>query len=595
MTAPRDKRRSLFLTVLMIMSVFAGTVAITEPAAARVSVIDNGQASDVQAGDSSATQIVSFDINTDAASTTETIVLDIGSASSVPTSISTNDTSDVTVEGAASATDVRQPDSDTIEIDIGSTGGSQTNATVTVTLTHDTSSISTTTAILEYTASLQRDPSVSTETGGFAIVTERLVRPGGTLFQGEDDFIITDGAGTQLNVAVFERSSGDNEGVPLQDPIPRDQPTGSYDDSATTGTGTSLTVQTARVSSLDINNENGDDVSDGIVSNSNDELTVVAEYNFQVSEALEVTVEDESGLDVTGQALATRSSATNDTADVASFVIDLSQLESGEEYTVTVAGSDDLDFGAAEQSATFEVSAQDDAILELDQDTAVQGENVRFDIQGADEGDVHPVRIDANDLRDGGTAAAVFRDVGDTADTGTFNGDPVALVEIDDGEGVGQIETAELDDTGVDVTLFSPADIDLDADEDIGDLTDSDFDTGVEADEQTLEVTEGQITLDNPTGSYVIGSEVDINGTTSPGVEEVVIYARDEGNYIRVTDITVDGDDTFEAEEFNLVQDSDNPDALNLPGTYRIATLDADSGALDTDGDGVADNFVDSQ
>ena len=147
MTAPRDKRRSLFLTVLIIMSVFAGTVAITEPAAARVSVIDNGQASDVQAGDSSATQTVSFEINTDAASTTETIVLDIGSASSVPTSISTNDTSDVTVEGAASATDVRQPDSDTIEIDIGSTGGSQTNATVTVTLTHDTSSISTTTAI----------------------------------------------------------------------------------------------------------------------------------------------------------------------------------------------------------------------------------------------------------------------------------------------------------------------------------------------------------------------------------------------------------------------------------------------------------------
>ena len=411
---------------------------------------------------------------------------------------------------------------------------------------------------------------------------ERPVNDGGTLFQGEDDFQITS---SDLNVGDFERSSGDSEGVPLEEPVPTDQPTGSYDNDA----GTSLTVQTARVSSLEILNQNGADIADGTVSNDNAELTVVGEYNFQTSEPLEVTIEDESGLDVTGAALAPGESATNDTADEARFVIDLGELESGEEYTVTVAGSDDLDFGAAQQDATFEVSAQDDAVLELDQDSAVQGENVQFDIQGADEEDIHPVRIDGNDVRDGSDAGDVFRDVGDTVATGTFNGDPVALVEIDGGEGVGQIETGALDDTDVDVTLFAPVGV-----EDLGNLTAADFSSEAEADEQTLEVTEGQITLDNPTGSYVIGSAVDINGTTSPGVDEVVIYARDEGDYLRVTTINVDGDDTFEAEDFNLVEDADNPNALNIPGTYRVATLDADSEELDQDTDLGPDNVVDS-
>jgi major cell surface glycoprotein (TIGR04216 family) len=417
---------------------------------------------------------------------------------------------------------------------------------------------------------------------------ERVVGNGDTLFQGEDDFFITDGAGGELNPGDFERSAGDNAGVPLQEPIPADQATGSYNN----GAGTSLTVQTARVSSFDINNDNGADVADGTISNSNSFATVVAEYNFETSEALEVTVEDESGLDVTGQALA-GASDTNATSP-AIFDIDLSELESGEEYTVTVAGSDDLDFGAAEQSATFEISAQDDATLELDQDTATQGENVRFEIEGSDEEDIHPVRIDAGDIRDGSSPSDVFRDVGDTVAIGTVNGDPVALVEIDGGIGVGQIETGALDDTGVDVTLFNPVGV-----ENVNATTEAtlaaNLNTGDEADDQTLEVTEGTITLDNPTGSYVAGSEVTINGTTAPGVDEVVIYARDQGNYVRVTTINVDGDDTFEVEDFNLIDDADNPSAVSIPGTYRIATLDAGDEELDQDTNLGPDPVVDSQ
>ncbi|TSD08857.1 hypothetical protein DP107_17865, partial [Haloglomus irregulare] len=420
---------------------------------------------------------------------------------------------------------------------------------------------------------------------------ERVVGDGDTLFQGEDDFFITDGAGGELNPADFERSSGDNEGVPLQEPVPTDQATGSYN-TESDGTGTSLTVQTARVSSFDINNENGADVADGTISNSNDIATVVAEYNFETSEALEVVIEDESGLDVTGQALAGADAEDDRDGDgTANFEIDLNQLESGEEYTVTVLGADDLDFGNAEQSATLEISAQDDATLELDQDTATQGENVQFDIEGADEEDIHPVLIDGGDVRDGRDVNDVFRDVGDTVDTGEVNGDAVALIEIDGGTGVGQIETGVLDDTGIDVTLFDSVDR-FDDDSSVSDVDPDDLNTPLEADEQTLEVTEGTITLDNPTGTYVIGSEITINGTTAPGIEDVAIYARDEGDYTLVTTINVDGDDTFEVEDFDLVGDSENPNALNIPGTYRIATVDANSDELDDDDELGPDEFV---
>ena len=577
MTNTQDKLRSLSLTVLMIVSVFAGTVIVAGPAAAANVQNIAVDAADVQGDASSTTQTVSIEVVDAGDTSPTTLTLDYGAASAVNPSVS-----DVRISGSPSSGSLSvsasddTPSNDEVEIDITdtTTDGSQETYTVEVDITHDTSGVS---SGGPFTYDVTASASGVTASDDFNIVEERLVTDGDSLFQGEGSYILTS---ADLDPATFERSAGSEEGVPLEEPIPVDHPTGSYDD----GSGTSVTVQTPRVRDLEILNTNGEDIAGGTISTSASTADVEADFNFEGSEAAEITVEDESGLDVTDEAVTT---SQTDSTDPAQFTLDLNNLESAEEYTVTVAGTDDLDTGGATEDATFTISSQEDASIELGQDEVTQGENVDFDLAGADEGDIHPVVIDSNDVRDGGTVANVFRNVGDTVDTGVGpNGDAVALVEFS--PGAGQIETGELTDGSVDVALYEAAGTD-----DVSTLGTGAVDANSELDDQTLTVNEGSITLNNPTSNYVVGSEVTVNGTTSPGVDSVVIYARDEGQYRKITQVGVDGDDTFELEDFALSSDGVS-NTLSLAGNYRIATLDAESDDLDDDGDGVPDDAVSS-
>ncbi|WP_256407137.1 HVO_2072 family ArtA-dependent S-layer glycoprotein, partial [Haloplanus ruber] len=424
--------------------------------------------------------------------------------------------------------------------------------------------------------------------------------PDATVYQGESDVFESDDFQGSLT-----KSAGDSEGVPLDTPdIPQSQQTGRYDD----GSGNTVTVQTPRVTTLDVLNTNGEDIAGGSVaegvsdSSGAGQLTVVGAWNYENAENLELTIEDDSGLDVTGDATDDEIKTSADTGtDVngqsiavneVGYDVDLSDSGTGT-YTIELAGTDDLDFGEAAQSTTLTVTGDDDANLNFDADEVTRGEDARFEIQGSDAGDTHAVIIEGDEFRDGVTAEnaqRIFRRVGDTDEVGVVTdgganavprGDQVtndidyayATITIDDdtGVGVGQVETQYLDDSDVDVYLYEqgfgvPFDQDSSAADD------------AEEDDVSISVEEGDLSIDSPGSTYVVGSEVDINGTASQGIDEVAFYARRNNNYEHVPidgqdTITVDADDTFEEEDVIL---SDDSRILSQPGTYRFGVIDVD-------------------
>jgi len=459
---------------------------------------------------------------------------------------------------------------------------------------------------------------------------EGYIFAGATVFQGESDVFL----GGQISGGV-QKVAGNDEGIPLETPnVPQSQSTGAY---STTGEPTSnsgvygVTVQTPRVTTLDVLNSNLEDISGGSVAEgtspdagsstdgtSAGNLTVVGAWNYKSAENLELTVEDDSGLDVTGDVIDNTVNKTNtdvrtqaDTGarqvrfrsagdnarggvispNEVAYPVDLANTGTGT-YTIELAGTDDLDFGEAAQTTTITVTGDDDANLNLDSDEVTRGEDVRFEIQGSDAGDQHVVVIDADDFRDGvsaSNAARIFRQVGDTDEVGYVTSSNSAVnrssagptgfeyayanITIDDdtGVGVGQVETQYLSDSDVDITLYNSS---TNVPFQLGTTTDQEG----EEDEQTLTVTEGDIEINSPDSTYVVGSEVTINGTASEGIDEVAFFARRNNEYQHVTidgddTVNVDADGTFDEEDVIL---SEGSSILSQPGTYRFGAVDVD-------------------
>jgi len=172
------------------------------------------------------------------------------------------------------------------------------------------------------------------------------VGDGAVIFQGEDSITtITNGSATP-NAASFERTAGGSEGETLQiNPIPTDQPTGTYE--SQTEPGFTLTVQEPRVTTLEVQNNDGTDVAGSTLRTDQDNSVVLVEYNYEEAEDIELTVEDENGLDVTGEIV--DGSAT--TRDGGTIAITPDNVDAGD-YTFTVAGVEDLDQDDASDSTT---------------------------------------------------------------------------------------------------------------------------------------------------------------------------------------------------------------------------------------------------
>jgi major cell surface glycoprotein (TIGR04216 family) len=445
---------------------------------------------------------------------------------------------------------------------------------------------------------------------------EGTVYDGATVYQGESGLEL----GGALAGETLVKTAGDAEGVPLEVPdIPQSQDTGRYTTDGASGSP-GVTVTTPRVTTLDVVNTNDEDISGGSVAEGDadegaGQLAVVGAWNYEEAENLELTVEDDSGLDVTGDvapagAIRTESdlggdvrAGGSDTISIGSnevgYDLDLSDTGTGT-YTIELAGTDDLDFGEASQSTTVTVTGDDDVNIELDEDEVVRGQDVRFEIQGSDAGDTHTVLIESDDFRDGfsvDNAKRVFRQVGDTdavgvvdvgasqaferGDMGPGSPDDIdyayANITIDDdtGVGVGQVETQYLDDSDVDIFVYEqgysvPFDQNSQTSEDR------------EEDDQTLTVEQGDLTIESPGPTYVVGSEIDVNGTASEGIDEVAFFVRRQNDYQLLQidgqdTVTVDADGTFEEEDVVLSQgNGPGNNELSQPGTYRLGVIDAD-------------------
>ncbi|RDZ38981.1 major cell surface glycoprotein [Haloferax sp. Atlit-47N] len=441
----------------------------------------------------------------------------------------------------------------------------------------------------------------------------KTIESGDRVFLGEE--ISTD-AGLGASNPLLTGTAGNSEGVSLDlsSPIPQtteNQPLGTYDvDGSGSATTPNVTLLAPRITDSEILTSSGGDVTGSAISSSDaDNLYVNADYNYESAEKVEVTIEDPSGTDITNEVLNGTDVFVDDgsidgTSSTGGGVgIDMSGQDAGE-YTIILEGTEDLDFGDATETMTLTISSQDEVGIELDSESVTQGTDVQYTVTNGIDGNEHVVAIDLSDLRNDVTteqAKAVFRNIGDTSEVGIANDSATnasgsstgptvetadiayAVVEIDGASAVGGVETQYLDDSDVDLEVYdagvsATAAVDQDSTNDI-----------------TLTVEEGGTTLSSPTGQYVVGSEVDINGTATSS-DSVAIYVRDDGDWQLLevggdNEINVDSDDTFEEEDVALSNlNGDGSSILSLTGTYRIGVIDASD--ADVGGDGTVDDSL---
>lgn len=463
----------------------------------------------------------------------------------------------------------------------------------------------------------------ATNTGRFNYSVEDsagAVGDGTTLYQGEEDVTIYPPAtATQLNPGSFERTAGSAEGGSLSLPMPTDQPTGPY---ANSDASVQLTVTTPRITTFEVKNNQDEAVNGGLLNAEQTNAKLDVEYNFGDAERVELTVEDESGTDVTNEFLASNEDEfIRSENGMGTIRLDLGGVDAGE-YTFTVEGEHDLDSGEATQSTTITVSTSTETALTLDNNETTQGLNLEYTIEKSSEGTYHAVTIDGTDLRDGisaGEALSIMRSVGDTTETGVVhenrtisknlaaptNGtvaDEIAyvyaVVEIDGGDGVGSIETQYLDDATVTADLY-PASDPANGYASGGTLAGTAPLASIEPIASTdFAVSKGNITLASPRDTYMLGAETAVNGTAE-GLDEVAIYARNNNAFELValdnrSTIQVDSDGTFETTDVELSGGTLGNDILSRPGTYRLGVIDAVAADTGPDTDGTPDKTLTS-
>jgi major cell surface glycoprotein (TIGR04216 family) len=403
-----------------------------------------------------------------------------------------------------------------------------------------------------------------------------------TVFQGESSIAFYN---ADTNRFVDTLTSTDEDNRILDVPIGADEETGTYTISGDSGTN-GVVVQEPEVTSVEIINLNGEEVSSVTQGNN---ILVGVDYNYEGVAPLVVKIKDDQGVSVEGQYLLHKPPKDGDRDDLSNNQED--KLNSSGYDRFAVANFDDSgsynviakpkgydndgeldDVGSSINKKALDVASDDDAELELEQDTASQGEEVDAEVTSVEDGDHYYVAIDGDDRRDeSGSATAdsnPFVSAGDTTDTGLTNGYYYAEVEADGTSGLTRIDTEFLDDTSIDVYLYGNGSMNT------GFVGDSSF----EQDDVSLEISQAQITVDSPGQTYVPGQEVNLNGTVSEGVDDVAVFIRDRDNYFHVTNISVDDDDnTYEETDFDLSEESETDDAGDIvgqPGVYRYGVID---------------------
>jgi len=496
------------------------------------------------------------------------------------------------------------------------------------------------------------------------------------------------------------------QGLRLENPIPEDQPVGSYTDSGVGNTQGYITIREPKISDFEVRNDASTDVSGGVLLWEGIP-SVYVESNFKISEDVELTIVDENGLVVTAEFLEGFDAQINNLemndSDAQTIPLStISPIDSGQ-YTFRVEGGDDFDFGAAVQSTSVRITDSLTPEIELISASVTQGETVDFTITTVDDDTSFVLAMDAcayaeycrGTAVDPGkvTAAAedVFRDVGDVVDR-TGDGTDYITAELVTVGGVaqGSIDTTNLDTGDITIELYegevsgdavdsvgltvdpsaitprlelqsttptqgeritysisyddddatvmlaidareyvdfsqgtpnNPREVTAAAEDvfrDVGDVVDRTGDgtdyitaellidngeaagsidtTNLDTGDITIELYEGvvsgdaadsvdftvdpsAVTLDSPTGPFVLGSQVTVSGTATAAVDDVAIYARSGGDWEYVdinggTGIEVNPDGTFEETEVTLSGDTLGNNILSQTGSHLIGVID---------------------
>ena len=623
-----DQLRALILSALMVLSIMVGGVAFSGSAAAAPNDgnvgVDDITASPTEVprtdGITHSVTIDLTDVDADGSTPTDIVITEgVGSLSGISNIEATNGTSGDTISSSIDnsaggdaqfdlpgAGTTEHPVTVTLDVTVDYAASSAgTNGQLTAAVDEDNSGGTDVTSGSTITVNGELTRDVNTADGDGSIYSEA------TVFQGEDDIVFNGNLSSSLSGV-----SGAAEGQVLSVPIRQDQTLGRYSNDGTETDSPNVTVEQPRITSFDVN-VNGEDISGGSIGKANANLNVVAEYNYGAAEDLEISVEEESGLDITDDVVGSSQTASGGDA---SFDVDLTTEDAGT-YTITVEGVDDLDFGPAVETTTIELTAQDNVGIGVDSDTVTQGDNVRYEVTGALVGDQHLVQISQSDFRsevDNSTLNGIFRNVEDVDERGLIveanasddeflaesdterDGREIvgayALVTIDDdtGLGVGSVDTTGLDTVSVGIDVSDDITT-LGSDTGNGiPLSSTTFDGDELTDDVDIEVEEGEVTLDSPGNTYVVGSDVDVNGTAPTGMDNVAIYVRDEGDFEHVeidgnAVISVDADGTFEETDVVLSTSGNNFDGdgnaiMSLPGSYRIGVIDSSDANIDTSG-----------
>jgi major cell surface glycoprotein (TIGR04216 family) len=639
-----DEVRAVILSALMVLSVFGGTVAFSGTAAAASAGTNDSVVPGTVDEQSTNTFTVTADVDT--ADTDD----------GIDQRIQVNFPSQLTLSGDSTVENIQVTDDKAADdtIIVGSNSTTPSNDSATVVLEDNGSSTTTsvdTDLTIEFDVTNVDATSVAGDEG-----TSITSGPVNYAFDAVDDGATLDGSGADIDgkqvgtVAINNNdviidntdtifqgqegiefdtgdtsltgNGGDAEGRVISSPISPTAVPGQYSDTGNADSNAiQVTLDEPRISDYEIRNANDEDISGGSVAEANaDNLEVFVEYNFDQYENAEISVDDQDGLEITDDVITTTNPAggTATGTTTQTFGLNLDGQDAGT-YTITAEGEDDFDFGQASQSATLELTSEENVGVELASDTVTQGDNLRYDVVGGVAGDSHIVQIndtDFNDNADDFDIGTIFRNVEDVEERGIVVGNnfhevsgtatspsfegagssvsvnsidaAYAVVTIDDdtGLGVGSLDSTALDDTSVTIEVSDS--ISGTSPGDLGDNSGGPETISVSGDRITddadFDVEEGTLTLDSPGQTYVVGSEVDVNGTASTGIDDVAIYVRDEDQFELVgiggsSTVSVDADGSF--EETDIVF-SANSEILRLPGSYRVGIIDADDANLDS-------------
>ncbi|WP_135807154.1 surface glycoprotein [Halorussus marinus] len=138
----RDKLRAVFLSALMVVSVFGGTVAFAGTAAANTESLSGGSAGNVPISEGTTTQTVSFDIAIDSGNT-DTVTVDLSTATDKGATIKQVDNAATGNSDKVSLDPGVSQAGNTAEVSLAD--GGQTGATeISFDVTYDTSSVTST-------------------------------------------------------------------------------------------------------------------------------------------------------------------------------------------------------------------------------------------------------------------------------------------------------------------------------------------------------------------------------------------------------------------------------------------------------------------